>query len=70
MFLETSSLLDSCLGVLDIKKVKEQSFACENSPGKTSAEHMEGPQFLVAMGDEDVCKQDLEQVWPKWLCCL
>lgn len=65
MFLEASSPLDSYLGVLDIKKGKKKSFACENSISKTSAEHAEGSRSLVEVGDKKVSKQDLKQVCSK-----
>ena len=60
MSIVTRGQLDSCFWVLDTKKGKEKSFACENSMSKTSAEHAEGPQ-----GGEQVGLQTrMEQVAP------
>lgn len=65
VFLKASSPLDSYLGILDIKRGKEKSFACEKSISKTSAEHAEGSWSLVEVGDKKVSKQDPKQVCSK-----
>lgn len=46
VFLEARGVADSCLGVLDRDKEEKESFAYENSIGKTSAEHTENSESL------------------------